>query len=227
MNNLKGILLVDKQKDKTSFSIIHILRKVLNVKKIGHSGTLDPFATGLMVILIGKEYTTLSDKFINFKKEYIGKLHLGYTTETFDSESELNKVSDHVPVILEIEKTIEKFKGSIEQIPPMYSAKKINGQKLYNLARKGISIERDPIKVEVEIEILNYAYPYLEIKINCSKGTYIRTLANDIGRHLKTGAYLKELRRTKVGPFNVDDSLKQDTQLLKELILQKLILKTL
>ncbi|MBN2479908.1 MAG: tRNA pseudouridine(55) synthase TruB [Parachlamydiales bacterium] len=211
MNNFEGILLVNKSQNKSSFSIVSILRKVLKVKKIGHCGTLDPFADGLMVMLIGKKYTRQSNLFLNQDKEYLAKLHLGYITNTFDTESEKEFVSDKVPTIDEIEKALDNFKGKIKQIPPMFSAKKVNGQKLYELARKGITIKREPIDIEIfKLEIFKYEYPFLQIRVKCSKGTYIRTLANDIGEKLNTGAYLSSLTRTKCGDFDIKDAIDQD-----------------
>lgn len=210
MNNQTGLLLVNKAANKTSFSLVSILRKLTNIKKIGHAGTLDPFATGLMIMLIGKDYTKKSDKFINHDKEYLCTLHLGYTTETFDTESEKVLVSKKVPTFDEIKKVIDLFQGEQKQIPPMYSAKKIKGQKLYDLARKGISIKREPINVNIEIKIEDYSYPHLDLKVSSSKGTYIRTLANDIGEKLETGAYLTKLIRTRCGPFHLKDAIDQE-----------------
>ncbi len=210
MNN-SGILLVNKSESKTSFSIVSILRKITQIRKIGHSGTLDPFATGLMVMLIGKEYTKKSDSFINSKKEYRAKIHLGYITDSFDPETPLEEVSTREPSLKEVEEVIASFQGKTKQIPPMYSAKKIKGQKLYNLARKGITIERSPHEIELFITLQRYTYPYIEIDVRCSKGTYIRTLANDIGDKLKVGAYLKKLLRTKLGDFDLKDAIDQSS----------------
>ncbi|OGN61968.1 MAG: tRNA pseudouridine(55) synthase TruB [Chlamydiae bacterium RIFCSPHIGHO2_12_FULL_27_8] len=210
MNNIEGILLVNKSINKTSFSLVAALKKLTNTKKIGHAGTLDPLATGLMILLLGKNYTKKSDRFITFKKEYEAVIELGYTTETFDSEKEKIFVSDKIPKISEIEEILKKFSGNIKQIPPMYSAKKINGKKLYELARKGIEVERKEIDIFVEIHIIKYEYPFLHIDVRCSKGTYIRSLANDIGKELGTGGYLYSLIRTKCGPYNLSDAVDQE-----------------
>jgi tRNA pseudouridine55 synthase len=209
-NNYEGIVLVDKSKNKTSFSIISTLRKILNVKKIGHAGTLDPLATGLMIILVGKNYTKKSENFINKDKEYLAKIHLGYTTKSFDSEMPLEKKSDLIPSLEEIKNSLKKFNGDILQIPPMFSAKKINGQKLYKLARKDIKINLKAIKVNIETTLISYSYPYLEISVKCSKGTYIRSLANDIGEDLNTGAFLADLVRTKCAKFDLINAIKQE-----------------
>lgn len=209
MNNQVGILLVNKAEDKTSFSIVSILRRLTHIKKIGHAGTLDPFATGLMVMLIGKDYTKKSEYFINHDKEYLCTLHLGFTTKTFDTESEKKIYSDKIPTLQEIKQVLDLFQGKQQQIPPMFSAKKINGQKLCNLARKGICVKREPININIEIKLISYSYPYLELNISSSKGTYIRSLANDIGEKLKTGAYLIKLVRVRCGSFYLKDAIDQ------------------
>ncbi len=207
---LSGILLVNKSKNKTSFSLVHQLRKITKVRKIGHCGTLDPFATGLMIMLIGKKYTTKTNAFINHDKQYIAKLCLGHTTASYDLEEEKVFFSDIVPSKKEIETAAQKYQGEISQIPPMFSAKKVNGQKLYNLARQGKEIKRKPITINLTTQILSYKYPYLEILVTCSKGTYIRSIANDLGKDLKTGAYLESLIRLKSGPFNLKDAVNQN-----------------
>lgn len=208
-NFTHGILLVDKAKRKSSFSIVSSLRKITKIQKIGHVGTLDPFATGLMVILIGKDYTTKAKQFLNLDKEYIATLHLGKVSETFDDESEIQEFSTIIPKKSDIDRALLDFNGVIFQTPPMYSAKKINGQKLYHLARKGITIKRDPIEVELCTSIISYEYPLLKLKISCSKGTYIRTLAHDLGQKLLCGAYLLDLMRTRLGKFLLEDALSQ------------------
>ncbi|MBI5346040.1 MAG: tRNA pseudouridine(55) synthase TruB [Chlamydiae bacterium] len=209
--SLSGILLVNKAKGKTSFSLVSLLRKLTKVKKIGHSGTLDPFASGLMVMLIGSLYTKKSNDFINHDKEYLAQIQLGYTTDTFDTESEKKFVSNLKPSMQEIETAISVFQGKVWQTPPMYSAKKINGQPLYKLARQGIVIERKAVEVEIAIELLKYEYPFLDLKINCSKGTYIRSLANDLGQNLKCGGFLHSLIRTRSGPFKLQDAIDENS----------------
>jgi tRNA pseudouridine55 synthase len=210
MNTPQGILLVDKAPFKTSFSIVYMLRKLTNVKKIGHSGTLDPLATGLMVMLIGKNFTRLSSSFANHDKEYEATIFLGKISSTYDEEGLISDYSNNVPSIADVEKCLESFNGLIKQMPPMFSAKKINGKKLYELARKGITIERKEIPVNVTTTLVSYKYPYLDIKVACSKGTYIRTLAHDIGQKLHSGAYLKTLKRTRCGSFQLQEAVPQD-----------------
>jgi tRNA pseudouridine55 synthase len=224
MNDNQGILLVNKSKNFSSFTLVKILRKITKIRKIGHAGTLDPFATGLMIMLLGKEYTKKSSFYINHDKEYLCKLHLGFTTKSFDSEEELTFFSDKIPTAEELQRVLEKFQGTVEQIPPMYSAKKVNGQRLYSLARQDITIDRKPIQVTINTELLSYVYPYVELKISCSKGTYIRAIANDIGYLLGTGAYLIELKRTKSGIFNLKDAIDQSC-LTEEVNLQSYLIR--
>lgn len=203
----EGILLVNKEKERTAFYLVKVLRKISNIKKIGHAGTLDPFATGVMVMLLGRPYTKIADTFLHHDKEYLTTVKLGASTTTYDCDGEITATSDHIPHESDIEEVIKQFQGSIEQIPPMYSAKKVQGQRLYVLARQGIEIERKPIQVHVETEIIDYSYPELKLRIKCSKGTYIRTLAYDIGQLLKTEAHLVELTRTRSGPFELKDCI--------------------
>ncbi len=202
-SDFQGILLVDKPKGKTSFSLVASLRKILGVKKIGHAGTLDPFATGVMVMLIGREYTKLSDTFLTSDKQYLAKVHLGISTDTYDCEGQVTFESPVIPNLKEIEFALEKFQGEQEQIPPMFSAKKINGQKLYDLARKGKTVERKPSKITMKTILISYDYPYLVLDVTCSKGTYIRSIANDLGQLLNCGAHLAELQRTRSGKFTL------------------------
>lgn len=161
-------------------------------------------------MLIGREYTRLSNQFLESDKEYRGKLHLGVSTDTYDREGEVTDRSDRIPTIEEVKTVLQSFQGTISQIPPMYSAKKVNGEKLYDLARKGVTIERQPIQVEVEIELIGHSYPTLELQVKCSKGTYIRTLAHDIGNLLGCGAHLSELKRTRSGNFHIDECISQE-----------------
>ena len=203
---IEGILLVNKPKGKTSFSLVAALRKIFGVKKIGHAGTLDPLAQGVMVLLIGKKYTRMSDQFLCNHKEYIAQIILGASTETYDAEGPILSRSDKVCSLQEVQERIASaFQGEIEQVPPMFSAKKIKGKKLYELARKGIEVERQAAKIVVKTEILSYEYPHLVLKIACSKGTYIRSIAHDLGQLLGCGAYLNELQRTQSGHFNLRD----------------------
>lgn len=199
----EGILLVNKPAGRTSFSLVGALRRILNVRKIGHAGTLDPFATGVMVMLIGKNYTKLSDQFLHQDKEYSAELYLGVATDTFDTEGKVIARSDIIPSMEEIERVIAQFQGEISQVPPMFSAKKIGGKKLCDLARKGENVERAPVKVHVKTELLHYEYPVLKIGVACSKGTYIRSIADDMGKILGCGAHLTALKRTRSGPYRL------------------------
>jgi tRNA pseudouridine55 synthase len=204
---VEGILLVDKPKGPSSFSLVQTLRKRLGIKKIGHAGTLDPFATGVMVMLIGRRYTRLSDRFLCNDKEYLAEVCLGITTDTYDSEGIVIAQSPHIPSLEDILQKLKLFQGEIDQIPPMYSAKKQQGKKLYELARKGIEVEREPVKVTLQTHLIHYEYPRLDLRITCSKGTYIRSLAYDLGMMLGCGAHLTNLRRTRSGKFNLEDCI--------------------
>ncbi|MBU6382860.1 MAG: tRNA pseudouridine(55) synthase TruB [Verrucomicrobia bacterium] len=208
-NILNGILLVDKAPQSTSFYLVSLLRRLTGIEKIGHAGTLDPFATGVMVMLIGKEMTRRSHEFLSSDKEYRATIQLGLTTETYDLEGAIVERSDKVPTLAEVELALSAFQGDILQTPPMYSAKKVGGKKLYDLARRGIVIERQPVLVRVAIELLQYNYPMVDIKVTCSKGTYIRSLAHDLGQGLGCGAHLFELTRTRSGCFRLEDCVPQ------------------
>jgi tRNA pseudouridine55 synthase len=157
-----------------------------------------------MVLLIGKPFTKLSSLFLHQDKEYEAVVRLGVTTDTYDLDGQVIETSGLVPTLTEVECILEKFQGTILQTPPMFSAKKIQGKKLYELARKGITIERESVPVTLRIELLSYAYPYLSLKVHCSKGTYIRSLAYDIGKELGCGAHLSQLVRTRSGSIALD-----------------------
>jgi tRNA pseudouridine55 synthase len=221
MQEPKGILLLNKPKGKTSFHLVAILRKLTGVKKIGHCGTLDPFATGVMVMLIGKSFTRLSDQFLGQEKEYLARLHLGIETDTYDTEGQTLATSSKIPSLEEIQTVLSEFQGTISQIPPMFSAKKVQGKKLYELARKGIEIKREPVQVQLEIHFISYAYPYLDVRVVCSKGTYIRSLAHDIGEKLGTYAHLTELTRTRSGQFEIKNCVEVTSLHLPEFNLQQ------
>ncbi len=207
---IEGILLVDKPYGWSSFRLVHLLRKRLGVQKIGHAGTLDPCATGVMVMLIGRRYTRLSDSFLCKDKEYQAKLYLGRTTDTYDSAGKETGCSSFIPSLEEVEAALNTFQGEVEQIPPMYSAKKKGGKKLYELARKGQEVEREPVRVWMQIEGISYAYPFLEFRVACKKGTYIRSLADDLGKKLGCGAHLADLKRTRSGDFYLEDCIGEE-----------------
>lgn len=195
----EGILPVSKPPSKTSFYLVSVLRKLTGIRTIGHAGTLDPFAEGVMVLLIGRAFTRLSNQFLNQDKEYEATIHLGVTTDTYDIEGAILQENPYQPCLEEIQQVLLQFQGSLLQTPPMFSAKKINGKKLYELARKGITVERKATPVTLSLEMLSYSYPYLHIRVACSKGTYIRSLAYDIGMALGCGAHLSRLTRTRSG----------------------------
>ena len=205
------IILIDKPSGPTSFQVVSKIRKITGVKKVGHSGTLDPKASGLMIVCTGKK-TKEMDRFINLNKTYTGIIRLGLTSPSMDTETECTELS--LPEDLDEKKIFEirdSFLGEIEQIPPMYSAVKINGKKLYNLARKGKSIVREPRKIIIEkFEIEKINLPDIHFSITCSKGTFIRVIADDFGKKLNSGGILAELRRTEIGEFRVDEAIRID-----------------
>lgn len=205
-----GILPVNKSINCTSFHLVHLLRKRTQIEKIGHAGTLDPFASGVMVMLIGREFTRLSNQFLFADKEYRAVIQLGQTTDTFDIDGQILSRSDHVPTLSDVEQTLLSFQGDCLQIPPMFSAKKIGGQKLYDLARKGMNVERAPTQVRLHTTLIRYEYPHVELHIVCSKGTYIRTLAHDLGELLHSGAFLLTLSRTRSGSFTLAQCMAQE-----------------
>jgi len=205
------LLLINKPLGWTSFDVVNKLRYKLKIKKIGHAGTLDPLATGLLIICTGK-LTKRIDEFQAQEKEYTGKFVLGQTTPSFDLETEVSEPQDISSVTNEdINSTTAKFMGAIQQIPPIHSAIRINGKRAYALARKGKEPELKPREVFIkEFEITNINKPTVEFRVVCSKGTYIRSLARDFGEALGTVAYLSELCRTRIGEFKLTDALSLD-----------------
>ncbi len=205
-----GFLLVDKSSNPTSFDIVYQLRKITGIKKIGHAGTLDPFASGLLIVAIGKEATKKISQFVKLDKKYEAEIILGAESNTYDRTGILTKKKEITEINKkDIIKILKKIKKSKEQIPPMYSAKKIGGKKLYQLARKNIEIERPAQLIKIsKIKIIDYSWPKIKLKIACSSGTYIRSIANDLGKELACGAYLNELRRTKIGKYRVKKAKK-------------------
>ena len=204
-----GFLNVYKPKGKTSHDVVAILRRVTKIKQIGHTGTLDPFAEGVLPICIGK--ATRLIEYLNDDKAYIGTVQLGKSTTTYDLEGETVEVSDKTPDLEEIENELKNFRGDIEQLPPIYSAIKVNGKKLYEYARKGEEVEIKPRCVNIsELKILNYDQEnrILELYIKCSKGTYIRSIAHDLGKNLRCFGHLIKLVRVKAGDFEVKNSVK-------------------
>lgn len=203
-----GVLLVDKPAGVTSFRIIQCLRRVLGIKKIGHAGTLDPFATGLLVVCVGRGATRHIDELMGAEKEYEAVLQLGVETDTQDPEGTITARRPVPPLSqTEISKVLGSFVGDQLQIPPRYSALKHKGKPLYHYARQGIDVVKEARVIRIEsIDLLDWTVDTLSIRVRCGKGTYIRTLAADIGTALGCGAYLTALRRTKNGIFSVDDA---------------------
>jgi len=210
-NIIDGIFVIDKPTDWTSFDVVAKIRNKLNVKKVGHTGTLDPKATGVLVLCVGKG-TKLCQKLTGFDKEYLCEITLGANSTTDDQEGEIVETEGATEVpITNIENTLNEFLGTFEQIPPQFSAKKINGKKAYELARKGEKADVKPAEITVhQIELLDYKWPVLKLKINCGKGFYVRSLARDIGEKLNVGGYLTGLRRTKVGYFTIENAISID-----------------
>ena len=205
-----GILVVDKPLGVTSHDVVAYVRRRFRIKKVGHAGTLDPGATGVLVLLLGKA-TKLSGTFLNQDKEYEAVLRLGTRTDSGDLDGKVISMGEVSATADEITSVIKSFQGEIEQIPPMFSAKKIDGKKLYKFARKGIEIEREPRKVTIkEIQITNIAVPEIAFRVVCTKGTYIRKLAEDIGEKIGCGAVLAGLRRTRSGDIGLTSAVTVD-----------------
>lgn len=209
-NTVTGILNVNKPIGKSSAFAVAVVRRITGIKKVGHTGTLDPLATGVLPICIGRKSTRLSDVIMAENKQYRTVLKLGETTSTQDSEGEITRKCNVNATEEDVKKAVNSFNGEITQIPPMYSAIKIGGKKLYELARKGIEVERKPRKItiyDIKTENIDLDNNEITILVDCSKGTYIRTLCNDIGEKLGCGGYMKSLVRTKCGGFSIETSV--------------------
>jgi len=209
---ISGVLLVDKPQDWTSHDVVACVRGRFRIKKVGHCGTLDPMATGLLIIVVGRG-TKLSQQLMGHSKTYTGTILLGTETDSQDAMGKTTKINDYKNVTEEqIRQIVKTFIGQQKQIPPMVSAVKKGGKKLYELARQGKTIEREPREITIHtLEILSINIPEIQIRVHCSKGTYIRTLAADIGEKLGCGGHLKELRREKSGFFDVADAYTMET----------------
>lgn len=213
---MQGILLIDKPKDWTSFDVVnYVRRQVAAIEdkkpkhvKVGHTGTLDPQATGLLVILVGKEYTRQAQSLTKLDKTYEVTMKLGETSTTGDEEGEKTTVESREYAKEEIQATLEKFVGDTMQVPPAFSAMKIDGKRAYKLAREGreVKLEARPIHI-ASITLTEYAFPFVRFTANVGSGTYIRSLVKDIGTSLGTGAYMSDLRRTKVGKFELENAV--------------------
>lgn len=204
---MTGILLVDKPSGMTSHDVVDYVRKKAQIRRVGHTGTLDPAATGLLILCLGKA-TRLSEHLTGLDKVYEGDMRLGVVTDSYDRDGEV--LEEHpVPALTEVDvsEAFEKYTGDILQVPPMVSAVKIGGERLYKKARKGETIEREPRKVRIkELTLLNFDPPLIHFRIACSRGTYVRSICHDIGHDLGCGAILESLRRTQVGPHSVDEA---------------------
>lgn len=206
-----GILLVDKPIGWTSHDVVAKVRNILKKQagkkiKVGHTGTLDPMATGLLVLLVGN-YCKKAQQFIKLDKTYEARIQLGTVSTTGDSEGDLKRTSEEKPRLEEVKKAIKSFIGENKQTPPTYSAVKVAGKRAYKLAREGKKVEIEPRNITIyDISQLSYKYPDISFMVSVSSGTYIRALAEDIGRKLEVGAYLTDLKRTEVGKFKLDEA---------------------
>lgn len=211
---VNGLLLVDKPREWTSFDCVNYIRRIVAAyvskkpknTKVGHTGTLDPLATGLLVILLGK-YTKRAPELTKMNKTYEVRMRLGLTSSTGDEEGEKTAVSDRQPDETELRRVLQSFTGDILQTPPVYSAIKVNGERAYKLARQGKEVTLEPRPATINsLELTSYSYPEVRFTTRVSSGTYIRSLVEDIGRELQTGAYMSDLRRTSVGEFTITDA---------------------
>lgn len=232
---MEGLVAVDKPESWSSFDVVKYVRgiasRALGVSskkiKVGHSGTLDPAASGLMLILVGKKYTSRAQELTKLDKSYNVTMELGRVSSTGDSEGELRNVSDLRPTKEEIEGSFVKFRGKISQVPPIYSAIQVNGFRAYKLARAGKAVELNPRCVTIyNIKLLGYSYPIVDFACEVSSGTYVRSLVEDIGESLGCGAYTKTLRRTKIGKYSIESAVppnKINEQTISDLLSHSLL----
>ena len=221
-----GVLLVDKPREWTSFDVVNFVRSRFNIPKVGHCGTLDPAATGLLVLVLGK-FTQLSRKFSGEDKTYAATLQLGLETDSWDLDGEVTGRFDWSGVTPEeLRKVLATFVGAQEQLPPMVSAVKKDGKKLYELARQGLEVEREAKPIEIfSLDVTKVELPYCDFTMHCSKGTYVRTLCYDVGRRLGCGGTLAALRRIQSGQFRVEDAVTVDRlreSYVREFLFEKL-----
>jgi len=216
---MQGILLVDKPREWTSFDVVNYVRRMVAAHegkkpkntKVGHTGTLDPLATGLLVLLVGKEYTRKATELTKLDKTYEVTMKLGETSSTGDEEGEKTAVSTTVPTETAVLEALQAFQGQIMQVPPAFSAMKINGQRAYKLAREGKEVELEARPVQIySNKLTSYEYPYVKFTSEVGSGTYIRSLVEDLGKTLGTGAYMSDLRRTRVGQFSIENALEKE-----------------
>lgn len=213
MKNLDKILLIDKPEGMTSHDVVDKVREATGEKCVGHAGTLDPMASGLLIVLVGREMTKRQSEFMKQDKVYEAEIALGAVSDTYDKEGRIQLSIHNFQFLIkeeDVKKIIkENFTGEIEQIPPMYSAVKVKGKKLYQYARKGQKVEIKPRKIFIyDVKILNLQGNTLTLRIHCSSGTYIRSIAHDLGQKLGCGGYLNQLRRIKIGEFTVEDAIR-------------------
>lgn len=201
------VFLINKPLEWTSFDVVKKVRNALKIKKVGHAGTLDPLATGLLIVCAGK-MTKQIEGFMGQEKEYTGTFVLGSTTESFDLEKPVIPVADPAHITLEkVKSAVKQLTGDILQVPPMHSAIKVDGKRVYESARKGIDVKMEPRSVQVrEFEITRFEAGEIDFRISCSKGTYIRSLARDLGEILEVGAYMSALCRTRIGDFKLSEA---------------------
>lgn len=207
----EGMYLINKPRGRSSFSIVAQVRRLSGIKKVGHAGTLDPEAEGLLLVLVGKEFTKQAEKYSKQDKTYEFEIKLGEFSSTDDEEGEKTKVSELKPTKIQIEQIISGLTGEIDQKPPVYSAIKIDGQRAYKLARKGEDIEMPSRKVRISsFELLDYSYPIVALRADVSSGTYVRSLAHEIGEQLHVGAYCTKIVRTRIGDFKLANAIDID-----------------
>ncbi len=205
---IDGVLVIDKPEGMTSMDVVRRIKRASRVKKVGHGGTLDPFATGVIAVCMGQA-TRMMEYLVDGAKTYRGVVELGIETDTYDVQGEVTRRADASGVTLdEVEAALSEFRGVILQVPPMYSALKRQGKRLYDLARAGVEVEREPRRVEVaDASVVDWSPPLVEVSVECGRGFYMRSLAYDLGANLGCGAYLKSLVRVKSGSFDVADAL--------------------
>lgn len=204
----EGIVVINKPNGITSHDVVARVRRKFGMRRVGHAGTLDPLATGVLVVLLGKS-TKLFNKFVSFDKAYRATLILGTSTYSADVQGHiLKQLPFHHITQEDVERAFKKFVGEVEQVPPMVSAIKVNGKKLYDLARKGIEIDRQPRKIRIDcLKLLDFCLPEVSFYLECSKGTYVRQLAEDIGKVLGCGACISQIERVKVGSYSIDQAV--------------------
>lgn len=212
---MDGIFAVYKPKGMKSHDVVDFVRKKTGVKRVGHGGTLDPLAEGVLVIAVGRENTKRLENYVKGGKEYVAEIKLGKTSTTDDEDGEKSEVNTKIePGLDDIKTALKLFEGKIKQIPPIYSSIKLSGKPSHRRVRQGQKVELEPREVEVKnIELILYDYPVVKIRVQTGPGVYIRSLARDIGENLNTGGYLKSLVRTKVGEFTIENALKIEEKL--------------